>query len=61
MITIKLFATSYWKETIRIGGTYTGRSSGLNDLVKKRSDSAYDSVVYDLVKTRLSKSQVDAE
>ena len=28
---------------------------------KQRSDSAYDSVVYDLVKTRLSKSQVDAE
>ena len=38
------------------------RSVELYHLVKsERSDSAYDSVVYDQVKTRLSKSQAEAE
>ena len=37
------------------------RSVELYDLVKQRSDSAYDSLVYDQVKTRLSESEAEAE
>ena len=37
------------------------RSVGIHDLVKQRSDSASDSVVYDQVKTESSESQAEAK
>ena len=41
--------------------SHNHKRSTFNDLEKQRSDSGWDSIVYDQVKTRLSESQAEAE
>ena len=49
----------FYHEEIRSRGH--NQKQDLTIYWKQRSDSAYDSIVYDQVKTRLSESQTEAE
>ena len=56
---LSLKAGFHYNDGVAVG--VVNRSVELYDLVKQRCDSAYDSAVYDQVKTGSSKSQEEAE